>query len=140
MNCVTQPLIFAIVLASAMCSPIASAETKEQGFAGEYIMKGKGFGPNDSPYEGTCSIAQNGREYRVSCFNQDTRHTYVGKGLALGETLAIVIGDLLKGDHNAVFEGQYLVVYRREPDGKLSGTWVQAEGDASGAETLTPKP
>ena len=128
-----------LTLVYAMSSPIANAQPKEPSFAGEYVMSGKGFSPNDSRYEGTCSIAQDDRAYRVSCFNQDTRHTYVGKGIAMGETLAIFIGDRLKGDHNSVFEGQYLVVYRRQPDGQLVGTWVHAEMETSGAETLTPK-
>jgi len=131
--------IAAIAIAFAGVSAVANAQPSEPSFAGEYIMRGKGFGASDRPYEGTCSIMPDERAYRVSCFNQDTRHTYVGKGLALGETLAMFIGDHLKGDHNSVFEGQYLVVYRREPNGRLVGTWVQAGTAASGAETLTPK-
>ena len=101
-------------------------------------MEGKGFGPNDSAYRGTCKLVLQGAVYAVSCYNEDTRHTYVGKGLASGETLSVFIGDELKGDHNSIFTGEYLVVYRRSDDGSLTGTWVYAQGPAAGSETLTP--
>ncbi|WP_119299934.1 hypothetical protein [Dongia deserti] len=125
--------LFALGLSSA---PAAAEEALD--FSGTYRMEGKGFGPNDSAYHGTCKLALEGRVYAVSCFNEDTRHTYVGKGLAEGDTLSIFIGDELKGDHNSVFTGEYLVVYRRAADGRLAGTWVYAQGPAAGSETLTP--
>ena len=132
--------ITALVIVSAViCTPIAKSQANEPSFAGEYIMNGKGYGSNDSPYVGTCSIMQEREMYEVSCFNQDTQHTYVGKGLAMGQTLAIFIGDPLRGDHNTVFAGEYLVVYQRQPDGRLVGTWVNAKSPSSGEETLTPK-
>ena len=85
-------------------------------------MAGKGSGPRDSAYAGTCRISAVGQGYDVSCFNADTRHTYVGKGLAQGDTLAIFIGDTLRGDHNSVFTGEYLVLYRARADGVLEGS------------------
>lgn len=112
--------------------------------SGIYRMEGKGFGPNDSAYEGSCTLTfrdaiyHHGAVYEVSCFNEDTRHTYVGEGLASGDRLAIFIGDVLKGDHNAVFAGEYLVLYERQADGSFSGTWLHAQGPAAGAETLKP--
>ena len=106
--------------------------------SGNYRMEGKGFGPNDSAYGGTCKLVLQGKVYAVSCYNEDTRHTYVGKGLASGETLSVFIGDELKGDHNSIFTGEYLVVYRRADDGSLTGTWVYTQGPAAGSETLTP--
>ncbi len=108
-------------------------------YSGEYIMQGKGFEPSDSAYLGTCSLRRDKHGYRVSCFNQDTRHTYVGKALAQGDTLVMFIGDVLKGDHNQSFVGEYLVAYKRQPDGNLTGTWLHAESQAAGAETLTKK-
>ena len=129
----------ACLLAIALASGAASAETALD-FSGEYRMEGKGFGPNDSAYRGTCKLALEGAVYAVSCFNEDTRHTYVGKGLAAGDTLSIFIGDELKGDHNSLFTGEYLVVYRRAADGRLTGNWVYAQGPAAGSETLTPLP
>ena len=129
----------ATLFSIALTAAAASAEGAPD-FSGQYRMAGKGFGPNDTAYRGTCRLSRQGAVYAVSCFNEDTRHTYVGKGLAAGDTLSIFIGDELKGDHNAVFTGEYLVVYRRSPDGNLSGTWVYAQGPASGAETLTPLP
>ena len=41
------------------------------------------------------SYVGEGAVYAVSCYNEDTRHTYVGKGLASGETLSVFIGDEL---------------------------------------------
>ncbi len=107
-------------------------------FAGEYVMAGKGFGPRDSAYGGTCSVKREEPAYVVSCFNRDTQHTYTGKGLAAGDTFSVFIGDHLRGDHNSAFIGEYLVVYRRRADGVLEGTWLHASTAAAGAETLTP--
>jgi hypothetical protein len=76
--------------------------------------------------------------YEVSCFNVDTRHTYVGKGLSRGDTLTLFIGDTLRGDHHTIFTGEYLVLYRRRADGVLEGTWLHAGSAAAGSETLTP--
>jgi hypothetical protein len=106
--------------------------------AGQYRMQGKGIGSNDSAYDGTCSLSGEGPAYRVSCYNSETRHTYSGRGLASGDRLAIFIGDQLRGDHSRVFIGEYLVLYRRRTDGVLEGTWIEAEGPASGSEILTP--
>ena len=108
------------------------------GFAGEYVMTGKGYDDADTAYAGTCSIKEAGKAYAVSCFNSDTRHTYVGKGLAAGEVFSIFIGDALKGDHNEAFAGEYLATYRRGADGVLTGAWVHATSSAAGAETLVP--
>jgi hypothetical protein len=127
------------LIALAVSTGPASAEQSPD-FSGTYRMEGKGFGPNDSAYRGTCKLALEGSVYAVSCYNEDTRHTYVGKGLADGQILSIFIGDELKGDHNAVFTGEYLVVYRRAAGGRLDGTWVHAQGPAAGSETLTPLP
>lgn len=127
----------ACLLALALSTGTAAA-LEMPDLSGTYRMEGKGFGANDSAYGGTCKLALNGAVYAVSCYNEDTRHTYVGKGLAIGDTLSIFIGDELKGDHNSVFTGEYLVVYRRSADGNLMGSWVYAEGPAAGSETLTP--
>lgn len=127
----------ACLLALALPSTAATA-LELPDLSGNYRMAGKGFGPEDSAYTGTCKLDLTGAIYAVSCYNEDTRHTYVGKGLASGETLSIFIGDELKGDHNSVFSGEYLVVYRRADDGSLTGTWVYAQGPAAGSETLTP--
>ena len=132
----TRPLC-ASLLALALSSGTAAA-LEAPDLSGNYRMEGKGFGPNDSVYRGTCKLTLQSAVYSVSCYNEDTRHTYVGKGLASGETLSVVIGDELKGDHNSIFTGEYLVVYRRSDDGSLTGTWVYAQGPAAGSETLTP--
>ena len=116
----------------------AVAEVSARDFSGDYRMVGKGSGARDNAYAGTCRIAAAGKGYDVSCFNADTHHTYVGKGLAQGDTLAIFIGDVLRGDHNSVFAGEYLVLYRAHADGVLEGTWVHAGSSAVGIETLTP--
>jgi len=124
----------------ALAGPASASglEPPTRDFSGDYGMAGKGSGPRDSAYAGTCRISAAGQGYDVSCFNADTRHTYVGKGLAQGDTLAIFIGDTLRGDHNSVFTGEYLVLYRARADGVLEGTWVHAGSTAGGAETLTP--
>lgn len=127
-----------LVVLGPSSAPAAAEEIRD--LSGTYRMEGKGFGPNDSAYSGTCTLALEGEAYAVSCFNEDTRHTYVGKGLAAGDTLSIFIGDELKGDHNSLFTGEYLVVYRRAADGRLTGNWVYAQGPAAGGETLTPLP
>jgi hypothetical protein len=127
---------FAFLVIGTGSAGISWAEQSSD-LAGEYVMRGRGVGPGDSPYEGTCSLRGDGPVLEVSCFNQETGHTYVGRGLASGETLSITIGDVLSGDHGGVFVGEYLVVYRRGPNGLLEGTWVETRGGASGVETLT---
>ena len=129
-----------VILCSAAFMGFASAQTTgEIDFSGEYVMQGKGFDPNDSAYTGTCSLQRANRGYQVSCYNRDTRHTYVGKGLARGDTLAVFIGDMLQGDHNVIYAGEYLVLYQRNPDGNLTGTWLHTKSQFAGAETLTRK-
>lgn len=134
--------VFAMLVTSIIAmggAALASgSESPVRKFSGDYEMAGKGSGPRDSAYAGTCKISVAGEGYDVSCFNADTRHTYVGKGLAHGNTLAIFIGDTLRGDHNSVFTGEYLVLYRVRADGALEGTWVHTGSPAFGAETLTP--
>ena len=129
-----------VVLAVALGSNIAVSADRDSAanLAGEYRMQGKGLGPNDSPYDGTCSLSGEGPTYDVSCYNRETQHTYSGRGLASGDALAVFIGDYLRGDHNAVFTGEYLVLYRRRADGVLEGTWTEAQRRAIGKETLTP--
>jgi hypothetical protein len=118
---------------------VRAQDVGERDYSGEYVMSGKGFDPADSAYTGTCSVKPGKHAYHVSCFNVGTKHTYSGHGIGVGDTFAVFIGDTLKGDHNQVFAGEYLVVYRREASGVLSGVWVHAESRAAGAETLTPR-
>ena len=103
--------------------PASGTETSTRDFSGDDGMTGKGFGPRDSAYAGTCRISASVQGYDVSCFNADTRHTYVGKGTAQDDTLAVFIGDTLRGDHNSIY-GEYLVLYRARADGVLEGTWL----------------
>jgi len=126
--------IFALGAAAVASGREASARD----FSGDYRMAGKGSGARDNAYAGTCKIGAAGQGYDVSCFNADTHHTYVGKGLAQGDMLAIFIGDTLRGDHNSAFVGEYLVLYRARSDGVLEGTWIHAGSPAAGIETLTP--
>ena len=130
---------FLVFLLSIVTGLPAAAQDSPRDFSGEYAMNGKGSGLDDAPYSGTCSIARDGANYKVSCFNPAVRHTYHGRGIANGDTLAIFIGDRLQGDHNGVFLGEYLVVYRLQPDGSLSGSWVYANGPDEGSEILRPK-
>lgn len=131
-------VLAASIIAMGGSAWASGLEPPARDFSGDYRMTGKGSGPRDSAYAGTCRISATSQGYDVSCFNADTRHTYVGKGLAQGDTLAIFIGDTLRGDHNSVFTGEYLVLYRVRADGVLEGTWVHAGSTAAGAETLTP--
>lgn len=103
---------------------IVPVRAQQQDLSGEYVMSGKGVGENDVAYVGTCVLKAVESLYEVSCFNSDTQHTYVGKGVRLGDQFSTVIGDLLKGDHAAaVYAGEYLVVYRFSPDGSMKGRW-----------------
>lgn len=132
----TFVILTAILVGSMPMSFLLAADAD---FSGDYVMKGKGYGKGDRAYSGTCSITRQEKFYDVSCFNADTRHTYVGKGLSSGDQLAVFIGDELKGDHNRSYVGEYLVLYHRLPDGRLSGEWAHAGSAASGEETLSPK-
>ncbi len=136
MKYLRTPSLAFLVFAIGFAGPVGAEQSG--GLAGDYEMRGKGFGPNDSAYEGTCALRGNGPIYEVSCFNQATRHTYIGRGLAAGDTLSITIGDMLRGDHGGVFAGEYLVVYKRKPNGLLEGTWTETRGGAAGTEALTP--
>jgi hypothetical protein len=128
--------ITAVGLAASLAQA-AAAEPRD--LSGQYVMAGRGVGKTDSAYVGNCTIKALGTLYDVSCFNSDTRHTYSGKGISLGDQLATVIGDVLKGDHSELYAGEYLVVYRVAPDGSMKGRWVHALSGAHGDETLTPK-
>jgi hypothetical protein len=119
---------------------LAPARAEQRDLSGEYVMAGKGVGENDLAYVGTCTLKAVESLYEVSCFNSDTRHTYSGKGIRLGDQFSTVIGDMLKGDHSAaVYAGEYLVVYRLSPDSSMKGRWVHMTSGAHGEETLTPK-
>jgi hypothetical protein len=116
------------------------AQAAEKDLSGEYVMAGKGVGENDRPYVGTCTLKAVDTIYEVSCFNSDTRHTYSGKGVLLGDQFSTVIGDMLRSDHSApVYAGEYLVVYRLSPDSSMKGRWAHMTSGAHGEETLTPK-
>jgi hypothetical protein len=132
---------FRSAAAAALLIGLVPAQAAEpQDLSGEYVMTGKGVGDNDLPYVGTCTLKAVETLYEVSCFNSDTRHTYVGKGVRLGDQFSTVIGDLLKGDHAAaVYAGEYLVVYQLSPDNSMKGRWVHMTSGAHGNETLTPK-
>ncbi|MDI1266126.1 MAG: hypothetical protein PS018_23020 [bacterium] len=119
--------------------PVIAAASDRRDLSGEYVMAGKGVGEDDRAYAGTCSIKAVETLYEVSCFNADTRHTYIGKGIGHGDQFSTVIGDLLKGDHSSVYVGEYLVTYRVAADGGMKGRWVHAQSGAQGEETLTPK-
>ena len=127
------------ILAAGLFIASAAHAAEPRDMSGDYVMKGKGVQAEDRAYSGTCTFKAEGALYDVSCFNSDTRHTYSGKGLALGDQFSIVIGDLLKGDHSSAYVGEYLVVYRVASDGVLSGRWVHAASGAHGEEMLTPK-
>ena len=119
---------------------LVPAQAERRDLSGEYVMAGKGVGENDRPYVGTCTLKAVDTIYEVSCFNSDTRHTYSGKGVLLGDQFSIVIGDMLKGDHSAaVYAGEYLVVYQLSPDNSMKGRWVHMTSGAHGEEKLTPK-
>ena len=134
----SMTMLAAAALLLPAAEAVAGEEARSGDFAGEYRMAGRGFGPRDSAYSGTCTVRPAAPGYEVSCFNADTRHTYVGKALSSGDTLAIFIGDTLRGDHNTLFTGEYLVLYQRRGDGVLEGTWLHAGSAAAGSETLTP--
>ncbi|MGQ0680855.1 hypothetical protein [Bradyrhizobium sp.] len=125
--------------AAILLSLPGPAQAAQKDVSGEYVMAGKGVGENDRPYVGTCTLKAVDTIYEVSCFNSDTRHTYSGKGVLLGEQFSTVIGDMLKGDHSAaVYVGEYLVVYQLSPDNSMKGRWVHMTSGAHGNETLTP--
>ena len=127
-------------VAALLIGSIVSARAQPQDLSGEYVMAGKGVGENDIAYVGTCTLKAVESLYEVSCFNSDTRHTYVGKGVRLGDQFSTVIWAVLKGDHaSAVYAGEYLVVYRLSPDSSMKGRWVHMTSGAHGEETLTPK-
>jgi hypothetical protein len=129
--------IAGVVAAGLIVSPVRASDQRD--LSGEYVMAGKGVGENDAAYVGTCTLKAVGTLYDVSCFNADTRHTYSGKGIGTGDQLSTVIGDVLKGDHQSAYIGEYLVTYRVAEDGSMKGRWVHALSGAHGDETLTPK-
>ena len=131
-----KTITLAILLLALGLSPAAA---QSHDYSGEYVMKGRGDDQSDSAYSGSCTLKRKGKGYDVSCLNVDTNHTYVGKGLVLGNGLAIMIGDMMEGNHGRIYEGEYLVVYERRDNGVLVGRWVDALSGHQGNETLTPK-
>lgn len=128
----------AVLFVASLIGSVAHA-ADQRDLSGEYVMAGKGVGEGDTAYIGTCTLKADDTLYEVSCFNSDTRHTYTGRGIALGDQLSTVIGDVLKGDHSRVYAGEYLVMYRVAADGSMKGRWVHALSGTHGDETLTPK-
>ena len=128
-----------VVMAGLIAATALVSGAEGRDLSGEYVMTGKGVGANDSPYVGTCTLKAIETLYDVSCFNSDTRHTYSGKGIDIGDQFSTVIGDVLKGDHSNAYYGEYLVVYRVAADGNMKGRWVHALSGAHGEETLTLK-
>lgn len=126
-----------VALAIIAAPNVAMAAQRD--LSGLYTMQGKSADADDSPYSGTCTLKAQGDYYDVSCFNAAAKHTYVGRGIAMGDQFSILIGDVLRGDHEMVYKGEYLVVYKIAADGSLKGQWVHALADSHGEETLTPK-
>ena len=130
------------ILLSAALATIgvsSSAIAAPRDLLGLYTMAGKSADADDSPYSGTCTLKAQADYYDVSCFNTAAKHTYVGRGMMVGDQFSILIGDVLRGDHEIVYKGEYLVVYKLAADGSLKGHWVHAIADSHGEETLTPK-
>lgn len=139
-----RPIRTMILTVTTLILAFASQASAEVGgprdFAGDYVMQGWGLGPRGAGYRGSCSVLGDGPAYRVSCVNGDTGHAFVGKGLALGETLSILVGEELRGDDECLLADEYLVVYRRQANGVLDGLWINKRSGTAGVETLTPTP
>ena len=115
---------------------LVPAQAEPRDLSGEYVMSGKGVGENDLAYAGTCTLKAVDTSVRSLVLQLRTKHSYVGKGIRLGDQLSTVIGDLCRAIINSVYAGEYLVVYRRAADGSLKGRWVHALSGAHGEETL----
>ena len=106
----------------AMClAATAAAAAGDIDFSGDYVMRGKGSGANESASLGTCTLKREAAVYQVSCYNQDTRHTYVGKGLAAGDTLAISSATCCSGTTTDASEANILCCTAAKPTAVLPG-------------------
>ena len=132
------PTVVTLILTFA--GPALAQANGPRGFAGEYVMEGWGLDPRGAGYRGSCSVLGDGPAYRVSCINSDTGIAYVGRGLALGDTLSILVGEEMRGDDEWLGVDEYLVLYRRQANGVLDGLWISERSGTAGVETLTPTP
>lgn len=116
----------ALAIVSSIFLFTAPALAADGDIAGDYSMKGKSLRDGGSGYAGNCTLKPNGKVYDVNCVNSGSGDKYVGKGL-------------LRGDQFSLYLGEYLVVYKRESDGRLVGNWAHSNSDDYGEEILTPK-
>ncbi|MDP3162285.1 MAG: hypothetical protein Q8N31_19910 [Reyranella sp.] len=128
------------VLLVAGTGPAPTQAMESHDFAGEYLMEGWNLNTPGPGYRGVCSVEGGGPAYRVSCTNSDTGHKYVGKGLALGKTFSVLIGSELAVACPELPSDEYLVVYERQSNGVLEGTWINAHDATAGVETLVRAP
>ncbi len=89
-------------------------------------MEGTSLRPNSRAYVGECELKRNDPVYEVKCINTHSGDKYIGKGIQRGELFSLYLGE-------------YLIVYRVSPAGRMDGHWVHVRSSDYGQETLTPR-
>lgn len=115
-----------IVCSSAVLLLAEVADAADGDLSGAYAMTGTSLRPNSQTYEGECILALVGEVYNVTCINSGSGDKYVGKGIR-------------RGDQFSLYLGEYLIVYRIEENGRLTGSWAHSRSDDYGKENLKRK-
>jgi hypothetical protein len=125
-------LVGFLFLAASACqsiNPIAAPETSPPTpdlFTGQYTVSGTN--PDGSTYTGRLTIQKTDFGYQLTWSIGDLLYTGTGT----------VVGDLLTATWRGV-DGEGQLVYTRDDQGVLSGTWTVAGQEKPGQETLTPE-
>ena len=115
-----------IACLNAVALPVGDAVAADRDLSGAYTMSGTSLRPNSQRYEGECTLALSGEVYNVTCVNSGSGDKYFGKGIR-------------RGDQFSSYLGEYLIVYRVENDGTLTGNWAHSRSDDYGKEALKRK-
>ena len=117
-----------IVLLTTLGALMPSSTTiaAEQDLTGRYTMEGTSLRPNSRSYAGECELKRTDQVYEVHCINTHSGDKYVGKGIQRSDLFSLSLGE-------------YLIVYRVSPAGRMDGNWANVRSNDYGRETLTPK-
>ena len=113
-----------IFLGLLLAAGLAATPAAAQSIAGRYEVQGTN--PNGSGYSGTAEITQTSASTCRIAWHVGSEWT--GICMLSGDVFAAAY-------HSGNTSG--LLIYHRQPDGKLAGEWTVGAG-AGGTETLTP--
>ena len=114
--------IVSVVLVLVLGFAAPALATQDYKFAGTYAVEGENPG-GEGVYAGEAVIVATGATYRVEWTIGE--QLFIGTGIGYGDILAVG------------YDGG-TALYQVREDGALYGVWSPTDGNALGAEVLTP--